>query len=204
MTTSTRQTQAASQKSAGLTLFFILSFSIPWLALWALDVIAKQAGLANWHVLSNMAETTFSLGTIAEQLIVPPIVVYIISRVADFAPSIAGLITAFVIGGRIGVNELIARLFRWRVDWRWYAVALLLPAAMMLVAIGLFSLVSDVAIAANWQGLTSLGQILFWVLIAKGLLGGGLGEELGWRGFALPRLQARFHPLAASAILGLV
>jgi membrane protease YdiL (CAAX protease family) len=49
-----------------------------------------------------------------------------------------------------------------------------------------------------------VGQLIFWVFIMRTLLGGGLGEELGWRGFALPRLTEKHWAFRASLIIGLV
>ena len=118
-------------------------------------------------------------------------------------PAVAALITAALVGGRAAVAELGARLVRWRVGWRWYAVVVLGPAAFSLAVAALYAL-----LGGSWaeaappllSGETSL--VLLPVLLAALLLTDGLGEELAWRGFALPRLLVRHNALVASLILG--
>ncbi|HZJ09089.1 MAG TPA: CPBP family intramembrane glutamic endopeptidase [Trueperaceae bacterium] len=106
--------------------------------------------------------------------------------------------------------ELPGRLTRWRVGWLWYAVALFLPLAITVVAIAVHSLAGgsgpDVS---RWQGVLGASDGPFIVRLLSLLLiftlgFDGLGEELGWRGFALPKLQARHTALWASLILGLL
>jgi membrane protease YdiL (CAAX protease family) len=89
---------------------------------------------------------------------------------------------------------------RWRVNLRWYGVALLLPVAFGLSAFGLNLLLgAPMPVAAQlppWAVILSvfLSQLAFIQV----------GEELGWRGFALPRLLEGRSALAASLILGLL
>lgn len=185
--------------------YFTLSYAITWLAALALHGIARQAGLEDFGELIAMAETTFTLGTISSQLIVPPAVVFLISRLVDFGPSIAGLLTPFLIGKPGEARQILQGLFNFRIQGRWYAWALLLPLGMVTAAFGLHVTLGDSAVAGpEWNGLATLGQLLFWVFLMRTLLGGGLGEELGWRGFALPRLTARYGAFRASLLIGLV
>ena len=114
---------------------------------------------------------------------------------AVWAPNLAALIVSAVTAGGAGVLSLLQRFIRFRVGLVWYLLALLLlPAAGVL-----FRLVTGQSIVlypSNWRGLAAVIGIL--------VITGSLGEELGWRGFALPRLLRRFNPFIASLLLGAV
>jgi membrane protease YdiL (CAAX protease family) len=124
----------------------------------------------------------------------------------SFGPAISALVVTGVSEGRDGLAGLLSRLFIWRVGLRWYLISLLLvPAVGLMIAVVyvlLNGLAAELPEAEYWHS-TLWQQILVWV---AGIWLGVViapGEELGWRGYALPRLQARVHPLAASVLLGL-
>ena len=121
-----------------------------------------------------------------------------------WAPAIAALLAAALTGGRAAVSELGARLVRWRVGWQWYLVVILGPAVFSLVVAGIYVMLggawSDAAPAALREGPLVMLP-LFLVILT---LTDGLGEELAWRGFALPRLLTRYNALVASLILGVL
>jgi uncharacterized protein len=110
-----------------------------------------------------------------------------LALLALFAPAIAAIIVTAITEGKIGVKQLFARAFQWRIAWRWYAVALGLP----FVLAGLVWWLAGAPARA--------AQPLSLTLILAALV---IGEELGWRGFALPKLQKNFSPLISSLILG--
>ena len=113
---------------------------------------------------------------------------------ALFGPALAALVVAALADGRAGVKDLLGRVVRWRVGAGWYAVALGLPAVLALAAAGLhLALGADSSI--RFGGLSLLSFVVF-VLI--------FGEELGWRGYALPRLLVGRSALSASLILGVL
>ena len=118
-------------------------------------------------------------------------------------PLVSAVIVSAVIGGKAGVSALLRKFTVWRVSWRWYAVALFLLPALALAAIYLNVLLGAPAPTAAafgaWSGL--LGAFAFRLVNP---FDGPMMEELGWRGFAQPRLQTRYSPLAANLILGLL
>jgi membrane protease YdiL (CAAX protease family) len=119
-----------------------------------------------------------------------------------FGPFLAALIVAPLVGGWPAAKDLLRRMARWRVGPRWYALALLLPPAVAVAAVAANVRLGAPAPPAAFL----LGQAPAALPIFAGLLlsplSGAMGEEPGWRGFALPRLLAGYSPLVASLILG--
>ena len=110
---------------------------------------------------------------------------------ALFGPALAAVIVAAITDGRAGLRDL---LVRWRVGARWYAVALGLPMLLALTAAGLHLLLGAPT-SVNFGELSVLNFVVFVLIV---------GEELGWRGYALPRLLAQRSALAASLIVGVL
>ena len=129
--------------------------------------------------------------------------------IAGYGPALAAIIVAGLAQGREGLRRLFGRLARWRVGLRWYLAALLIPPAIQFSALALhlifsnepFRLAGSAQLTFGPDGQPLWGQLL--ILLAIYILGcDGLGEELGWRGYALPRLQEKRSPLISSLILG--
>ena len=109
-----------------------------------------------------------------------------------FGPALAAVVTAAVAEGKPGLKNLLGRIVRWRVGVGWYAIALGLPVVLSLATAGVHLLLG--APPPLRFGALSVFEPIIFVLV--------VGEELGWRGYALPRLLARRSALAASLILG--
>jgi len=110
-------------------------------------------------------------------------------------PSIAGILLTGLIAGRAGLREVLRQLLRWRVGAGWYAVALV-PAPLLAGAVLLgLSLTSPIFTAADKTA----------VLLAG--IGAGLTtvfEELGWTGFAVPRLRRQYDVVTTGVIVGVL
>jgi len=123
-----------------------------------------------------------------------------------FSPAISAVILAFVNEGKNGTEALVSKLFLWRASFKWYLIALLAPIALELLAIQTHQLIGNATSSfhfADWiQMLPS--QLPWLILILLFLVLLSTGEELGWRGYAMPRLQARYGSMGASLILGLL
>jgi membrane protease YdiL (CAAX protease family) len=112
-------------------------------------------------------------------------------------PSIGAVVVTAVACGRRGVAALLRQLVRWRVHPGWYAVALVGPVGMIGVPV-----LVNLALGAPVEAPSFPGWAMLPILFAvRTLVGGALGEELGWRGFLLPRLLPRFGPLVASLLI---
>lgn len=117
-----------------------------------------------------------------------------------FSPGIVALGLTARETGRAGVRALLQRLIDWDLPARWYLVSISCMAVVKLVV----ALVHRVL----WNEWPRFGQESWIVMLAatlsSTLLGGQAGEELGWRGYALPGLTARFGTAMASLLLGVV
>jgi membrane protease YdiL (CAAX protease family) len=117
-------------------------------------------------------------------------------------PSIAGLLLTSLVHGRAGFRELLSRLLKWRVSFRWYAVALLTAPLLVTPLLLAFSLTSPVFLPAI---LTSGNKfILLLSAVMTGLIFGGLMEELGWTGFAVPALRQQYSVVTTGLIVGVL
>src|SRR5215204_2289100 len=115
---------------------------------------------------------------------------------ANVVSVVAIVLTAIVLG-RGALRKLLGRLLIWRVNPLWYLVAVLGPVALAGGVVGLNTLMGGPALSL---GMPLLGVAVF--LAFSIVPGSALGEEIGWRGYALPRLQAGRSALGASLILG--
>jgi membrane protease YdiL (CAAX protease family) len=123
-----------------------------------------------------------------------------------YGPCLAALLVTRVTGGKGSVCPFLKRLLDWRVNWKWYAFIVFYPLALHLAVIYLDRLRGGPAplffqaegVPAGNKWLVLIGLVIFQVLVR------GIGEETGWRGFALPQLQSRWNGLTASLILGLL
>jgi membrane protease YdiL (CAAX protease family) len=117
-------------------------------------------------------------------------------------PSVASILLTCLVDGRAGLRELLSRLLRWQVGARWYAVALLTAPLYYAAVLLALSLTSPEFLPGILTTSDKAGLLLFG--IASGLLGGGFLEELGWTGFAVPRLRLHNGALTTGLIVGVL
>lgn len=128
-----------------------------------------------------------------------------VGQLWTWVPAVAALLAAALTGGRGALRDLGARLVRWRVGWRWYLVVVLGPAAFSVVVALLYALMGGSFAAATPPALRGETPLVILPLFLVVLfITDGVGEELAWRGFALPRLLASYNALVASLILGVL
>ena len=120
----------------------------------------------------------------------------VLNLLAANVPSALAIVRTAVVLGRGALLRLLSRLLIWRVDPLWYLVVLG-PAALAGGVVALNVLVGGPAMGVGVPLLTAVIMLAFHIVP-----GSALGEEVGWRGYALPRLQAGRSALSASLILG--
>ncbi len=123
----------------------------------------------------------------------------------DYAPLSAAIITTAIANGTEGLRELFQRMIKWRVGLGWVLVAAFSPLALFgiatgMVIVGMGEEPPDLSLLGSITYLPYLGGggWIFWILTA------GIGEESGWRGYALPSLQGNMSALSATLIVTLL
>ncbi|GAA4484203.1 type II CAAX endopeptidase family protein [Microbacterium panaciterrae] len=160
-----------------LTAFFVIAYLFAWLV--ELPVVLAAQG-----VLPAM----------------PKVVVAILIPLATFGPTVGAFVMTGVTEGKGGVRHLLRRYVQWRVGLIWYLF--LLVGVPLIIVLGTIVVPGALATYQPILGTLLLGYPFAFLLTF--FLGGPLGEEPGWRGFALPRLQERHGPLLGSVILGVL
>ncbi|HSH04504.1 MAG TPA: CPBP family intramembrane glutamic endopeptidase [Anaerolineae bacterium] len=128
-----------------------------------------------------------------------------LALIGIYAPTWAALIVTFICEGKTGLKTLLRPLTEWRIHLGWYAVAIFLPLLLGLIAILLHTIfTTDTLTLQGKQSAIFLLLATIPITLLNKLPLGPMAEELGWRGFALPRLQRKYTALTASLILGVL
>jgi len=165
-----------------LVIFFVLAYLFTW-SNWLPQALASR-GMASIQVPGFL------------------------TLIAGYGPALAAIIVVSFAYGWQGLRELFGRLLRWRVGIQWYLIVLLLPVLITLLAIALNNLMGGTTPDFSTAGFpfgpvnSPLWQKILILFLVFTLGFDGLGEEIGWRGFALPKLLERYSPLISSLILG--
>lgn len=170
-----------------LVAYFILAYALTWVLL--LPFVLSQGGGVGVIPLTTPSDA----GGLA----------YLLVFVAALGPALAAIIVTAASNGWAGVKSLLRRMVLVKVGIRWYLVALLLPLVAYVVPLLLLGGSAFVSGLLSVQGAITL--LLYLLLSIIGMvIAAPLGEEPGWRGFALPRLQEQHGPLRGSLLLGLL
>lgn len=166
---------------------------------------AKHHALLCFFSLAFLISWSFSIPlALARAGLVSPAPPFAIHYLASIGPLLAAVIVTWVCDGPAGAKHLIAGLGRWRGSLRWLLVCVGAPIGLFALAVGWAyaenGRVPDLRLLGDVDYLPHLGiagAVCLWLLTY------GVGEEVGWRGFALPRLQRRHSALAASLLLSI-
>ena len=159
-----------------------------------MSAFVKNHPAISMFILAMIFGTVVSLA-IATDLLPPEA-----SQLGALSSSLAAIILVVVEGRKGGLRELLGRFLIWRVGLRWWAIALLFAVIPSVAGLYLFELLGGPPV--DWSGLPPLYTVVpMFVLFT---IAAGIGEEFGWRGFLLPRLQTRHNALVSSLIVGVV
>jgi len=119
------------------------------------------------------------------------IVLYLLN---GFAPSVVAIILTRVFEGKTGLKQFLKRVIQFKIGWRWYLAVI---AVVILPTSGQLLIIRLLGQTFNYMGfIIQLGSFIPLIII------GPLSEELGWRGYALVRLQTKWNALVSSIIVG--
>lgn len=116
-------------------------------------------------------------------------------------PSLSCILLTALVSGREGFRELFSRLFKWRVRACWYAAALLIGPLVLLAILLALSLYSSAYLPGIFSASDKATRLVMGIV--AGLVV-GFFEELGWTGFATPRLRRRYGVLTTGLIIGVL
>jgi membrane protease YdiL (CAAX protease family) len=165
-----------------LTSYFVLTFAGAWAV----------------FLVHNLSEDAWGVFAYASPF---DILVYI-GAATFLGPMLAALVVTAAAQGKAGVVHFLRRFLIWRVGVRWYAWSLvgvpLLATTGALLVPGVLASFTPIDPVPSF-----FGYVMFFIWPAL-IIGGPLGEEPGWRGFALPRLEDRYGPVVGTLILGII
>jgi membrane protease YdiL (CAAX protease family) len=164
--------QARAGSMRAVLTFFVLTFAWTW-GLWGIVTLIREQvpGLGNALYLAGA-----------------------------FGPSLAAVFVTLMFTGVAGLRRWLAQCLRWRVAWRWYALAFTAPPLILLAALGVHLALGGTVPPSPFADRVPIALAQF-VVIA--ILGGPLGEEFGWRGYALPALTARIGWRGGGVLIGI-
>lgn len=172
-----------------LILFFLIAFGWTWFWWWVL-------------FLSGWVSVPSGVGTQNIQPDTTSPFILLLVALSPFGPTIGGFILTAINEGKTGVKRLWKKFWNLRIKWIWLLVIIFFWPFLRLMT----NLVGQLVSGQTVPLLVNPNQ--FWIfipsLIVSTFINGGMSEEFGWRGYALPRLQVKFNALTAAIILGII
>ena len=155
--------------------FVLLTYLISWII---------------WMPIKNLIQS---------ELYSSPLYVVVMLMIGGYGPTISAIVISGIIGGRVQVKNLLKKFLIFRVGSKWYVIALLAGPMIAIVGTCIYKFSGGELGWINYQAF-----LWFPVFIFIAALFGPLAEELGWRGFLLPKVFEKYGYFKSSIILGLI
>jgi membrane protease YdiL (CAAX protease family) len=164
-----------------LLVYLVLAFAGTWITFAPIWLSSAGLGLVPFEPPQALTIVLFALSTLT-------------------GPALAAWTVTALESGREGLGQFVRRYGQWRIGLRWYLILML--GYPLLLVFGISAALRDTAPLANLVTQWPLFFSAYLPGVLFGLLIPSLGEEPGWRGFALPRMQSAYGPLMGSLFLG--
>lgn len=162
----------------------------------------KEAGLVRRHAVASYFVLTFAISWLGALVVVAPKLLrgepigkfsgILMFPVMLLGPAVSGILLTRVVDGSGGLRDLFSRMRRIRVGARWYVTLLMPPALILIVLLCLKALVSPVYAPNRFFAGVSFGIVA------------GFFEEIGWMGYAFPKMARTGNALGAAILLGIL
>jgi membrane protease YdiL (CAAX protease family) len=162
-----------------LLTYFVLAFAISW---GGALVLSGPGGLAGNAWQSGQRAALLGVALLA-------------------GPSVASVLLTALIDGRPGLRELLSRFLRWRVGAGWYALALMIAPLLAATTTLTLALFPPLFLPAIITSADKASLVLYGILAGLVI---GVFEEVGWTGFAIPRLRLRYGVVTTGLMLGVL
>ena len=183
--------EPGQRRGGALLIYIIVAFGWTWVG-WIVPLVAADRQGYILPTIANLPDLIESGFQGSEHILLS-----VLFQLAVYGPFVGGLVATWLEDGVAGVRGLLRSMGKWQVGLKWYGVvigiALLLPLIPLLVGV-----------LTGLSGLASASFGMFLPFLVYQILTSGLGEEPGWRGYLLPRLQERFASRRAVWVLGFI
>lgn len=153
-------------------------------------ILSEQSALLLYLILTPLISLAIALFLPLPPEVIALLILLIISTMAILCTALSE--------GRQGVSHVLRKIFQWRINFRWYLVALLMPVGIILAS-------GVLAFFLGWIPtfeirVPAASQLIFNLILITLI---AVLEEFGWRGYALPKLLRYLSPLPSALIIGI-
>lgn len=179
-----------------IILFFVLAFSITWLSQLIAVLLLNNSGITFSNERNFLLFTELFSGKLDLRVILALLIFSF-----SMGPAFAAIITTYITEGGSGIKNLFGKTVKYNVNLKWYLIIFAIPVLLNLISF-FFGLISTNFAIPEYKPLIPIIYFLPFLLYL--IIFTGFSEEIGWRGFALEKLQEKYTAYKASWILGIL